>query len=174
MRDARAVFRMMPMRSFARTLFTGLAAVSLLICVASGITEFASRYTRDVRTWRIVGDVRLSLISHLIALHNTRERIAGPTPMGPTAIRRLEWGKFPGDIYYYRFATHAEWSITLPILLPFVLSMILPWIWLHRYRATNQARAHGRCVRCGYDLRATPQRCPECGSVPATKLPAVS
>lgn len=34
-----------------------------------------------------------------------------------------------------------------------------------QYFVCRRRRREHRCEKCGYDLRATPQRCPECGNV---------
>jgi hypothetical protein len=61
----------------------------------------------------------------------------------------------PGDSTYHLFA------IPLPYLA--LLLAITPIAWLvSSLRRRGRSRA-GCCAKCGYDLRATPGRCPECG-----------
>ena len=46
--------------------------------------------------------------------------------------------------------------------LPLSAGLLLAW----RIRRTRRVSMPGCCANCGYDLRATPGRCPECGVTP--------
>jgi len=37
------------------------------------------------------------------------------------------------------------------------------WMGVRQRRLREYRKAHGLCVACGYDLRASEERCPECG-----------
>jgi hypothetical protein len=58
----------------------------------------------------------------------------------------------------------ASMTIDVPLWM-LVLVSGAPAFVMHRLRLADRRRA-GLCRTCGYDLRATPDRCPECGTQP--------
>jgi hypothetical protein len=54
--------------------------------------------------------------------------------------------------------------LTLPYRLICGAFSVPTFVALNRLIQRCRRKASGRCVNCGYDLRASPERCPECGA----------
>jgi len=99
----------------------------------------------------------LSRPYYFVKLPSTREWKNG-YGFGIAAIRTPPWPE------NHQASFHA---IALPCWFLLLLTSIAPFRQLWRWRKNKNRRRPGHCAACGYDLRATPGRCPECGTVPA-------
>jgi hypothetical protein len=80
----------------------------------------------------------------------------------------LGFGWEPPD----RLRSRYQVWFALPLWFVLTLTAALPSIRLVGFVRRKRLVAEGLCVKCGYDLRATPHRCPECGTVPMVTPPA--
>jgi hypothetical protein len=80
-----------------------------------------------------------------------------------------DWGS--ARYYTLKFVEHWGYGLEQWVVIPgpwlVLVTGVLP-AWqavrvVRRFRA-KQRTNYGRCSNCGYDLRATPDRCPECGT----------
>ena len=181
-----------------RRLFTLLSALSLLLCVAVVVLWVRSHWRTQFVFWRGEGDDNLHLIvaagrinlegatakESLVAAtgapgmrvlsgpaYDYRTRVYREERRGGSGIRR-RWdaGGFSG--FSHDSGRARWWWLSLPCWAVALAAAILPCCWGFGWAvAWNRRRRqrNGLCPSWGYDLRATPGRCPECGAVPVAK-----
>lgn len=87
----------------------------------------------------------------------------------PCTSTRSSFDNRDGNMVSERFRGRRFW---FPYWLALAVAALLPVARLSAYLRRSRCRRLGRCPRCGYDLRATPDRCPECGTqVASTRMP---
>jgi hypothetical protein len=66
------------------------------------------------------------------------------------------------------FRTDGQLKVAIPYWALSAASAFMGLLGLAGRRLRRKTRPRPECRVCGYDLRATPDRCPECGAVPTT------
>jgi len=171
------------LQSMRRRLLNLLTALSLLVCVAS-----MAAWARGYR-WGGAAEVRVGRRAYQVSwpvgrIALARRPAVGPDPPGgyqllshPPAdldlwynARRsagppftyFSWGGFGWlDDRGLRAVFAPAWFVCL------AAAALAAWRFPRerRRRRIDRRRRAGLCPACGYDLRATPERCPECGPV---------
>jgi hypothetical protein len=138
-------------KRFRRWLFNGLAAISLLLFFSTifiWIGSYISPWYKDVE-WDRVG------------------------PRGGIIVEG-DWlwhlGSYRGRLDIVPDNSFFEWKISYwKVALIWALVAAISVLPSHRRLFGHKHATLELCLKCGYDLRATPERCPECGTIPPKK-----
>jgi hypothetical protein len=179
-------------------LFTILAVLSLVLCAGTCVEWVRSYWAREYVEWRrgtawaaVGSSGQICLIyesppdknAKLAADESTNRGLhynsSAPRPLLMGRSSSSFWSPPVINIQWDGFALLQEkmsagppvTAVVVPCWFLSVLLATLPSAWLWRWHKQRQrALMKGRCPSCGYDLRATPDRCPECGTVSKGKM----
>ena len=161
-----------------RRLLNLLTALSLLLCVAVVALWVRSYWVADTLSWSGGMACRVGSHNGLLVWNVFRpdpgytklpwwQTYRGRDPgyawdrLGRSAWNRLGFGVAVG----FTAGNNVIRQVTVPHWLPTGVLALSSWVALRSALRRRRRERAGLCARCGYDLRATPGRCPECGSV---------
>jgi hypothetical protein len=178
------------MRPLPRILPNAATAASLALCVATAVLWVRSYWRTDQSYWDRGPDLAYGLRSAKGWV--TWRREVGPRRVlgVPTTRPGADFGAGLNELWrrgafglradeseltlWVDGTVNARGAKTLAVRVaygwPMALTSVPALAYLaFRLRARTRCRriADGLCPACGYDLRATPGRCPECGTIPA-------
>jgi hypothetical protein len=173
------------MMRLARWLFNITSILSLLICIATAAVWIRSYFVGDNWVWyeqecqNCYNTIRSGRGWIRYGWTDMTMMTGINPPAGHFALKPAEalypfgvaWGndKIPG----YRYYGHSTALVVdVAYAIPFAITAMLPSIWLLSYRRRRRRARVGLCKVCGYDLRASPARCPECGTCSSTAVQA--
>jgi hypothetical protein len=81
----------------------------------------------------------------------------------PTGVKVIE---FLGISIRHGASPFNTWAVALPFWFLITITAICPILWLRKTLRLRRRRRRQQCIHCGYDLRASPDVCPECGHRP--------
>jgi hypothetical protein len=181
------------MRRLARLLFTFCWGLSLVLGTAlTGM--WARSYSRGDLLRHIGQESAAGSTSYFASSHAGRvsvSRYVEPRPTDPFYLQggnRLPDGfssshwdvkrKHPlsnnrllnlvgFDARLEQLALGTQHTLVVPYYALVLIWLVTPGFVAFRYARRRRRHAAGLCPACGYDLRATPGRCPECGAAAA-------
>jgi len=154
--------RVRRIRRIALDVATGVSAVFCVVSVGLWTRSYwgdGGQFTLHGHAWSWSSRHGSLVVNDALAVYLGQLRAIGLNPGRDLSGQTM---RLPGGLP--RPATQFAldyWFLTL-------LTIILPaWRWRTEWRHERLLRGTLPCAHCGYDCRATPERCPECGRVPA-------
>ena len=120
--------------------------------VPQSVHPMDSRWVHEAGPADVAGTLPPGADRSLVFSHSSTSGATAAAPATPRSFQVLHYSTFG-----------VRWVLLT------ALASGLPVVWIVLHLRSRRARNSGVCARCSYDLRASPERCPECGTLPEEK-----